>query len=245
MDRRQIIAYSLMCNGEYDQIINAIETKMEVPDNIYSQVDDISDKAITIFDEDYPKQLLNLSMPPFVLFIKGDRSLLNDEHARIAIVGSRMPTPYSIDATKLLCNQKRDKVIVSGLAKGIDTCAHDNANKTIAVLGCGIDYIYPRCNFDLFKKIEKEGLIISEYPSYTKPLGYHFPFRNRIIAALADCLYVAECKHNSGTMTSINEALKLGKDVKALPFNIFTALSNKVCNNTLINEGMELWDIEP
>lgn len=243
MDRKQLIAYSLMCNGEYDQIVNAIKNSMEVPSYIYEQVDKISDSVITLFDEDFPKNLLELKHVPFCLYTRGNKELLKD-NSKIAIIGSRQPLPYAIDATKLLCNQKKDKVIVSGLAKGIDAVAHQNANKTIAVLGCGIDYIYPSCNFDLFKKIEKEGLIISEYPGNTKPLAFHFPFRNRIVAALSSCVYVAQCKIKSGTVSTINDAMELGKEVKVLPFDVFSTLSNNVYNNTLINEGAPLWDLK-
>ena len=243
MNREKVIAYSLMCNGEYDQIVKAIQNELEVPEYIYKQVKALADTVITIFDEEYPKSLLELAMPPFCLYTKGNKALLNSKDSKIAIVGSRQPTSYSLDAVKLLCNQKKDKVIVSGLAKGIDACAHENASKTIAVLGCGIDYIYPSCNFDLFKKIEKEGLIISEYPTDTKPLGFHFPFRNRIIVGLSECTYVAECKQKSGTMTAISEALEIGRNVKVLPFDVFTARSNSVYNNTLINEGAMIWDL--
>lgn len=244
MDKRELIAYSLMCNGEYEQIVKFIQTQTPISDEIMAQAEKLADKAITFYDTDYPKCLLELRCPPFVLYYKGNKKLLSDLNSRIAIVGSRLPVPYSIDAVKLLCNQKKDKVVVSGLAKGIDACAHKNANKTIAVLGCGIDYIYPQENAELFKKIEKEGLILSEYPNNTKPLSYHFPFRNRIIAGLANCTYVAECKHKSGTMTAINETLELGRDVKVLPFDVFTALENNVYNNTLINEGAMIWDLQ-
>lgn len=244
MDRLQLISYSLMSNGEHDQIIKHISASTQIPDYIYKQANAIANNVITVFDDDYPNCLLDLRYTPMCLYYKGDKTLLKKTESRIAVIGSRQPTPYSLDAVKLLCNQKKDKVIVSGLAKGIDACAHQNATKTIAVLGCGIDYIYPSCNFDLFKKIEKEGLIISEYPSNTKPLGFHFPFRNRIIVGLSECTYVAECKQKSGTMTAINEALEIGREVKVLPFNVFTALSNRVYNNTLINEGATIWDLK-
>lgn len=242
MDRLTLISYSLMSNGEYDQIIKHISASTQIPDYIYKQANAIANNVITIFDDDYPDCLLGLRYTPMCLYYKGDKTLLKKTESRIAIIGSRMPTTYAINATQLLCTLNNDKVVVSGLAKGIDACAHENAAKTIAVLGCGIDYIYPECNIKLFKKIEKEGLIISEYPSNTKPLGFHFPFRNRIIAALSETIYVAECKEKSGTMTAINYALELGKKLKVLPFDVFTAQENKVYNNTLINEGALIWE---
>lgn len=243
MDRIDLISYSLMCEGEYGKIAEAMKASIEIPADIRMKALQCNN-VITMFDKEYPKELLELAWPPFVLFYKGDISLLDKTHTRIAIVGSRMATDYSLSATKWLCTQNQDKVIVSGLAKGIDACAHENATKTIAVLGCGIDYIYPLCNKCLFDEIENNGLLLSEYPGTTKPLGYHFPYRNRIVAALSTCVYVAECKHHSGTMTTINEALTLQKDVKVLPFDVFNAKYNDVYNNQLINEGAMIWDLK-
>lgn len=226
MDKSKLISYSFYYLGEYDRIIKAINEKTEVP------IVDIPN-TITIFDSVYPKELLNLKYPPMVLYYKGNLDLLKQEG--IAIVGSRLPCEYALNATKALVKANQDKVIISGLAKGIDACAHEAANKTIAVLGCGIDYIYPRCNYELTKRIEREGLILSEYPGYSKPLGYHFPFRNRIIACLSSKTYVMQSSLKSGTMTTINEALELGKEVKVLPYDVFN--KDGINNNHLIYEG--------
>ena len=226
MDREKLISYSFYYLGEYDKIIKAINEKDDVPlVNIPN--------AITIFDSAYPKQLLNLKCAPFVLYYKGDINLLTQDS--IAIVGSRNPCEYALKATQCLVQTNKDKVIVSGLAKGIDACAHEMAYKTIGILGCGIDYIYPRCNYDLIKKVEKQGLILSEYPSLSKPLGYHFPFRNRLIACLSSKTYVMQSKLKSGTMTTVNEALELGKEVKVLPYDVFNSCGEN--NNQLIYEG--------
>lgn len=242
MDRQKLIALAIKYNGEYNQIVDAIKSEEEVPFSDSHRL--LSKNAITIFDKEYPKQLLELKYPPFVLFYKGNIELLKEKNIE-AVIGSRMPTQYALDATEALVNRKFNRentVVISGLAKGIDAKAHETANKTIAVIGCGIDYIYPSCNFDLFNKIEKEGLIISEYPHLTKPLGYHFPFRNRIIAALANNVNVMQCTSKSGTMTAIDEALELGKNVKVLPFDVFTLDNNgkKPYNNVLINEGCQV-----
>lgn len=226
MDRKKLISYSYFYEGDYNKIVKAIKTDKEV-----AEVE--IDNCITVFDKEYPKRLLNLKYPPFVLYYKGDLSLLNKDS--IAVVGSRLPCEYSLRATKGLSIHYADKVIVSGLAKGIDACAHQYANKTIGVLGCGIDYIYPICNKDLFLQIERNGLIISEYPDLVRPLAYHFPFRNRIIAGLCSSMYIMESKANSGTMTSVNEALELGVDVKVLPYDIFN--EHGYNNNHLLAEG--------
>ena len=221
-----MISYAVYCNGEYREILKAINENISVPQ---VKIDD----AVTVFDDAYPSRLFDLKYPPFVLFYKGDISLINNE--AIGIVGSRKPCNYALEATKALSKNNKNKVIISGLAKGIDTCAHENAHKTIGILGCGIDYIYPFSNYDLFKKMEKSDLIISEYPGMCKPLAYHFPFRNRIIAALSQRVYVMQSAERSGTMTTVNECLEMGKEVRVLPYNIFD--ENGIHNNRLIYEG--------
>lgn len=229
MDRNKLISYSFYNLGEYDKIIKAINENADVPLVNISNV-------ITIFDSEYPKSLLHLRYPPMVLYYKGNLELLKED--AIAIVGSRNPCEYALHATKALVKANKDKVIVSGLAKGIDACAHINAKKTIGILGCGIDYIYPRCNYDLIKQMEIEGLILSEYPSFSKPLGYHFPFRNRLIACLSSKTYVMQSTLKSGTMTTVNEALELGREIKVLPYDIFNSFGAN--NNHLIYEGANI-----
>lgn len=226
MDRNELISISYYYSGDYNKILKAINNKETVP------IVELPN-AITIFDDIYPKSFLNLRYPPLVLYYKGKIELLNSDC--IGIVGSRVACEYSLKVTELLVKNNLDKTIVSGLAKGIDACAHQNALKTIGVLGCGIDYIYPSCNYKLFKDIENNGLLISEYPKMCKPLGYHFPFRNRIIAALSEKIYIMQSSLKSGTMTTINEALELGKEVRVLPYDIFNEFG--INNNKLINEG--------
>lgn len=226
MDRNTLITYSLYFNGDYNKITKAIDADFLLPLKTV-------DNAITIFDSEYPLKLLDLKYPPYVLYYKGDLNLLKD--SSIAIVGSRKPSEYAVKATKGLVEAKNDKVIISGLAKGIDAVAHLYACKTIGILGCGIDYIYPKENYDLIKKVEKHGLILSEYPGFTKPLGYHFPFRNRLIVALSELVYVMQSTIRSGTMTTVNEALEMGKEVRVLPYDIFD--ENGINNNNLIFEG--------
>lgn len=225
-NREKLIAYAYKYEGDYFKILKAIETKEEI--------DEIKDSnAITIIDREYPKELLELKYPPFVLFYKGNLELLKKE--KIGIVGSRNACEYALKATELLTCKNNGLVIVSGLAKGIDGKAHEIADYSIGVLGCGIDYIYPYENIELYKKLIKQGLLLSEYPAKTKPLAYHFPFRNRIIAGLSRTIYVMQSSQKSGTVTTINEALELQKDVKVLPFSIFDEDGNY--NNYLINEG--------
>ena len=228
MNREKLISYSFYYGGEYGQIEKAI-----AEDEPYRECK--VENALTILDEDYPKKLRDLEKAPYVLYYKGDLSLLRQE--AIGVVGSRNPCDYALQATRKLVKANNDKVIISGLAKGIDACAHENALKTIGVLGCGIDYIYPFCNYDLIRKVEKTGLILSEYPGLSKPYGYHFPFRNRIIAALSERVYVMQSAKKSGTMTTVNEALHLGKAVSVLPYDLFAEEGRQ--NNLLIYEGAD------
>ncbi|MCR4854792.1 MAG: DNA-protecting protein DprA [Erysipelotrichaceae bacterium] len=228
MNREKLISYSFYCGGEYGEILKAVREDRDVR---CLRIEN----ALTIFDDGYPKELLDLKYPPFVLYYKGDLKLLCEE--KYAIVGSRDPCAYALKATEGLARHHKDKVLVSGLAKGIDACAHRNAEKTIGILGCGIDYIYPRCNEDLIRDVAERGLILSEYPSLSKPLAFHFPFRNRIIAALSQKVCIMQSRARSGTMTSVNEALELGRQICVLPYDIFT--EEGVQNNQMIYEGAQ------
>lgn len=229
MNRKRLIDYSYFFNGEYYKMLDAIKKHIDVP-----LAPDL--KCITIFDNEYPKRLLILKYPPLVLYYEGDLTLLNKES--IGIVGSRIPCDYAKEMTSLLARKQKDKVIVSGLAKGIDTCAHLNATKTIGILGSGINYYYPYENKELIDNMKKYQLVISEYPDKTIPYAHHFPFRNRIIAALSDELYVMQTSEKSGTLSTVNEALELSKTIKVLPFPV-DKLDGKY-NNYLIKEGAEI-----
>lgn len=193
-----------------------------------------SNNAITIFDKEYPKELLCLEQPPLVLFYKGNLELLKKKN-KIAVVGSRKPDDYASRATKEVVKRiGENNVIISGGALGIDTIAHENAKETIMVLGCGIDNVYPKENLHLFAQVEKTGLILSEYPGDTAPEKENFLARNRIVAALANEIYVMSITKESGTMNTVNNAHKLGKPISVLPVSIF---SDELYNNTLIEKG--------
>lgn len=231
--KEKLISYAIKYKGNLGKIIRAYNLDEEISLIPYEE-------CFTIFDECYPDCFRKLKIPPLVIFYKGDIRLLKKD--KIGVVGSRNACEYALSATKALVLNKKDKVIVSGLAKGVDGQAHRYAKKTIGVLGCGINYIYPRDNIDLFKRMESDGLILSEYPNTVEPLKYHFPFRNRLIAALADEIYVMQSKERSGTLTTINEALELGKEVKVLPYGVFNTSGSY--NNYLINEGANMISYE-
>lgn len=197
-------------------------------------------KAVTICSEDYPNKLKdNLLDPPIVLYYKGNLDLI--DNLAIAIVGARRVTRYGRDVTEKFSRELslNKFCIISGLARGVDTIAHTeclaNEGKTIAVLGCGIDVVYPRENKDLYMDIAERGLILSEYPLGTEPLAYNFPQRNRIISALADGVLVTEAGMKSGSFITANLALDMGKEIYAVPGNIFSEQSSGT--NELIKTG--------
>lgn len=213
----KLLYYAVKYVGNYDKITQALKLDENV------EYIEYRGKYITILDDCYPKSFLNLHKPPYVIFYKGDIKLLNS-HC-VSVVGSRRASGYGLSNTmKLVKNVGVDYTIVSGMALGIDACAHksalDNKYKTIAVLGSGIDYIYPYKNKDIYNDILVNGLIISEFPGNTKPKPYFFPFRNRLIAALGSKLYVMQAGMRSGTLLTVNEALELNKEIYVLPYRI-------------------------
>lgn len=199
-------------------------------------------KIINISDDNYPAKLKNIYAPPITIFAKGDISLLNSKS--IAIVGSREPSKYGIYVAEKFSTElsKEGITIISGLAKGIDTFAHIGAlssfGKTIAVLGSGIDVVYPKENAKYYREISEKGLIISEYIVGTAPESKNFPQRNRIISGLSDGVLVVEARKNSGTMITTDFALEQGKELYVIPGNITSNLS--VGTNNLIKEGAKL-----
>jgi len=189
--------------------------------------------------KNYPTQLKNIPEMPYSLHLKGRSDLFKNKI--VAIVGSRKSSAYGNEVAykvgKILSNH--GYTVISGLAKGIDTYAHKGAlegnGSTIAVIGSGIDYIYPKENTKLFLDITKKGLIISEFYLGTKPINYNFPRRNRIISGLCDFLIVIEATHKSGSLITVNHAIKQGKDVLAVPGEIFSKTSEGT--NMLIRDG--------
>ncbi len=194
----------------------------------------------------YPVQLHLLIDPPAVLYAKGDCTLLAKQ-SKVAIIGSRKATIYSKEAMSLIVPPlvKNEAVIVSGLATGADTMAHEATlefdGKTIAVLGHGLFHLYPKENRTLAEKIAVDHLLITEYPPYVNPERWTFPMRNRIISGLSDAIVVTESADKSGTMSTVEHALEHGKDIYAVPGPITSLLS--AGPNRLIDEGAKpLWN---
>lgn len=230
--RNKIIQAAILYQGDYEKIAGALKSDT-ILEKIHTEVN-----AITILDKEYPLSLKQLRYPPFVLFYKGNPKLLG--HPSVSLIGSRNPNAYGVEMTKqIVSGCKPDVVIVSGLAKGIDAVAHQKAldlgRMTIGVIGCGIERIYPMDNEQLYHRISSAGLILSEYPGFTPPRKHHFPFRNRLIAALGSKCIVTSATLKSGTMLTVNEALNLSREVLCIPYPIGMACGEGC--NLLISQG--------
>lgn len=202
-------------------------------------------EEILIQDEEYPKQLKNIYDPPIKIYVLGNRKLLNQ--CGIAIVGTRKASEYGKKVALQFAKDLSQKGInvISGLALGIDTYAHlgtlqqNSIGKTIAVLGSGLDNIYPKQNIELAKQIIKnDGCLISEYPVGTKPEKQNFPQRNRIISGLSDGVLIVEAAEKSGALITADFALEQGREIFAVPGSVFSNTS--IGTNNLIKQGARL-----
>ncbi len=196
---------------------------------VLQQMKNLGVELLTKQDAAYPQRLRELADAPYALFYKGNVDCLQKNC--IAVVGTRKPSFYGQKVAKELAQNfaKQNINVVSGFAMGIDTCAHEAASEygtTCAVCGCGFAINYPQSNAKLKQQIlNNGGLIMSEYSPYTPPLSYHFPFRNRIIAALSQMVFFVEGANKSGGMLTVEKAIELGKSVYAVPGNIYNLLS--------------------
>lgn len=200
-------------------------------------------EIVSINEKEYPENLKQIYDPPISLYIRGNKEILNQKN--MAIVGCRNCSEYGKKATKYFAYQlAKDKFnIVSGLARGVDSYAHLATlcakGKTIAVLGNGLDQIYPKENIGLANEILKNGgAIISEYPLGTKPEKMNFPARNRIISGMSNGVIVVEAKEKSGSLITADFALEQGREVYAVPGNINSV--NSVGTNFLIKQGAKI-----
>ena len=193
---------------------------------------------------DYPRRLQDLYDPPDSLYIYGDASLL--KKPMIAIVGSRNASPEGLKNARYLAQglARAGALIVSGMAMGIDSAAHHavielgSGHFTAAILGTGLDIIYPRQNINLSRAIGQQGLLISELPMGTGPKAWHFPRRNRIIAALSHGVVVVEAAKRSGSLITARLAAELGREVFALPGPLSNP--NSIGCHLLIQQGAKL-----
>jgi len=211
-------------------------------DTVSAWLDDSLNHVITIADDDYPKSLLNIPDPPLLLFVKGRLDLLNA--SALAVVGSRNASAQGVRNAEAFARAASEAglCIVSGLAQGIDTAAHIGGLKghasSIAVVGTGLDKVYPASNRELAHSLAQTGTIVSEFPLGTPPLAANFPRRNRIISGLGLGCLVVEASIQSGSLITARLAAEQGKDVFAIPGSIHSPQA-KGCH-ALIKQGAKL-----
>jgi len=195
--------------------------------------------VLTAVDDHYPCSLKSFEDSPVVLYIKGEIDVLNSRS--VALVGSRAASYYGIKSARSFARSftQAGMAVVSGLARGIDTAAHqgslDAGGKTIAVIGCGFNYVYPKENDSLMEKISHNGAVVSEFAFMMPPLKHNFPWRNRIISGLSLATVVIEAGQRSGALITADYALSQNKDVFVLPANI--DIPTAIGSNRLIQDG--------
>ena len=228
----------------------ASSAKDEKLDYIIHKIDEYKMDVTTFLDKDFPSILNHIYNPPAILFMRGNRALLDKRLNRIALVGARRCSLYGRNVARMLGKElgKYSTIIVSGGARGIDTHGHEGLLASlgygIVVMGCGLDIVYPRENTKLFDRIlQNNGLILSEYPPGTPPSAKHFPARNRIISGLSRGVIVVEAKGSSGSLITADMAVSEGRDVFVVPCNLLdhTADGNKFLmrNGAFVLTGYE------
>lgn len=226
------------------------ERSTDAADRVLGACSRLGVRVMTMQDADYPARLRGIYAPPAVLYVRGRLGLI-DEEAAVSVVGTRSCTPYGTQAAEKIAFglARQGALVISGAARGIDSAAHRGALRagapTVAVLGGGVDVIYPRENEALYADIAAAGALVSEYPPGTEALRWHFPARNRIISALSVATLVVEADERSGALITANTALEQGREVFAVPGPI-DAPASRGCNR-LIAEGAGIctdsWDI--
>ncbi len=228
----------------------ASSAKDEKLDYIIHKIDEYKMDVTTFLDKDFPSILNHIYNPPAILFMRGNRALLDKRLNRIALVGARRCSLYGRNVARMLGKElgKYSTIIVSGGARGIDTHGHEGLLTSqgygIVVMGCGLDIVYPRENTKLFDRIlQNNGLLVSEYPPGTPPSAKHFPARNRIISGLSRGVIVVEAKASSGSLITADMAVSEGRDVFVVPCNLLdhTADGNKFLmrNGAFVLTGYE------
>ena len=228
----------------------ASSAKDEKLDYIIHKIDEYKMDVTTFLDKDFPSILNHIYNPPAILFMRGNRALLDKRLNRISLVGARRCSLYGRNVARMLGKElgKYSAIIVSGGARGIDTHGHEGLLASlgygIVVMGCGLDIVYPRENTKLFDRIlQNNGLLVSEYPPGTPPSAKHFPARNRIISGLSRGVIVVEAKGSSGSLITADMAVSEGRDVFVVPCNLLdhTADGNKFLmrNGAFVLTGYE------
>lgn len=236
LTKEQLMFYFFLKNEEISKIYASRKINLE------KEMDTLKKNNVQILslkDQDYPVSLKNISQPPVFLYCRGNINLLKNKI--IGVVGTRKPTTYG----KICCEKFTKELIdskvtiASGLALGIDIISHKTAlelkGNTIAVVGSGLDIIYPYDNKKYWEEIGKSGLLLSEFPLGTKPFSYNFPRRNRIIVGISKGILIIESKEKGGSLISASIALDEGRDIFAVPGDIFCPVS--IGTNNLIKKS--------
>lgn len=222
------------------QIVAGVDDELFTP--TLAWLSDSNNHIVTLADSDYPQALLNISDPPFLLYAKGNLALLNQP--AIAVVGSRYATPQGANNAEAFAKSLSSAklCVISGLAHGIDAAAHQGGlserGSSIAVVGTGLDKVYPAANRGLAHELAQHGLLISEFALSTPPLAGNFPRRNRIISGMSLGCLVVEASLQSGSLITARLAMEQGRDVFAIPGSIHSPQS-KGCH-ALIKQGAKL-----
>jgi DNA processing protein len=198
--------------------------------------------AVPLFDERYPPLLACINDPPPVLWVKGDVETL--ARPAVAVIGSRAASPYALQVGTRIAAElaERDIVVVSGLARGVDSAAHrgclEGHGSTVAVLGCGLDRVYPPEHALLASQIAGQGVLVAELAPGAAPLPAHFPLRNRIISGLSLATVVVEASEHSGSLITARCALEQGRDVMAVPGSVLTGRNRG--SHALLKDGARI-----
>jgi DNA processing protein len=225
-----------------DKIFRQIkEIKIDITD-YKKRLQDSNINVLTILDQDYPNALRNTANPPPILYVMGN--FLKDDELALSVVGSRTASYYGKQIAEKFSRSLANMgfTIVSGMARGIDTVAHQatirEGGRTIAFLGSGIDVVYPKENKTLMQEIIKNGAVVSEFPLSTKPLAVNFPQRNRLISGMSLGIIVIEATLKSGTFSTVSWGLEQGKEIFSVPGDT----RRKTCmgTNKLIQQGAKL-----
>lgn len=226
--------------AELDTLVDATMNWLQAGETAVARL------VVTLGDPQYPAALLETADPPLLFYAQGQIDLLHRPAHTVAVVGSRNPTPQGSDTARAFAAHlsRAGLVVVSGLALGIDGAAHEGAldgpSGTVAVVGTGLDRVYPRRHLELANRVACHGLLISEFSIGTPALPSNFPLRNRIIAGLARGTLVVEAALQSGSLITARLALEAGRDVFAIPGSIHSPLS-RGCH-ALIKQGAKLVD---
>lgn len=252
MEKTEIVAIHKICKKkleDIDELISYNKSDFLITPEQIKEFNDLVHKIemrlskgdislITYWDEEYPEELRHIPDPPVFIFAKGNVEFLS--YDLFAVVGTRKMTNYGKQVTEMFSTDlSKHFVIVSGMAYGVDSIAHATALKnlrpTIAVLGCGVDYIYPKSNERLYQEIIKNGCVISEYLPWEGPQKYTFVARNRIISGVSKGVLVTEAGTDSGALITAKFGVEQGKDIFAVPGDIFKSTSTGT--NYLIKNG--------